>query len=607
MALPTSSIIFFSIILHLACCGKDTALDRLTFSSRKSLKSLPTAEVNSSTVHEVLEATAEEVCPVGFYSAGGSCECLHNPLHILICNGSYSASIQTCYCATQDESTGLLQVGACSYNCGHRAEGLHHSDLYLYSLLPRNATQLDTICSSLNRAGALCGRCLQNHFSLAYSFNWTCVQCSNYKWNWLRYIAAAYLPLTLFCLAIVVFQANLASSHLYALVTYMQVIAMPVTCRIMLEYFSEDRVSLVSATAVKVLLSLYGVWNLDFFRPFYSDICLGIGVLPTLALDYLIAIFPLLFMAFVYIAITLYDKNYRVVVVLWSPVHLLLSRIRRNWNIRTSVVDAFSTFFLLSNIKFLSVSFDLLIWTNIYNLQGQEYNHSRVLYYAADLEFMGKDHLPYAVLAIGVLVVFVVVPVTVLILYPFRLFQKLLNVFPAPWHVLHTFMDSFQGCYKDGTEPGTRDCRWFHSVYFLCRFFLFFLYGATLNVEFFFFAAFPLMLATLIIAVVRPFKSFLPHLNLIHAFFFQLLGLLSVTLAGLNVSLTYTHHYGAFLVLTLFLLLVPLMYPALLLFHLLFKRRRAIIKAVRYRKRRQGYAEISDEGEVEVLDRFGKP
>ncbi len=25
-------------------------------------------------------------------------------------------------------------------------------------------------------------------------------------------------------------------------------------------------------------------------------------------------------------------------------------------------------------------------------------------------------------------------------------------------------MDSFQGCYKDDTEPGTRDCRWFAAL-----------------------------------------------------------------------------------------------------------------------------------------------
>ena len=27
-------------------------------------------------------------------------------------------------------------------------------------------------------------------------------------------------------------------------------------------------------------------------------------------------------------------------------------------------------------------------------------------------------------------------------------------------------LDSFQGCYKDGTEPGTFDCRWFQLLYY---------------------------------------------------------------------------------------------------------------------------------------------
>ena len=54
------------------------------------------------------------------------------------------------------------------------------------------------------------------------------------------------------------------------------------------------------AIVTKLLCSLYGIWNLDFFRPFYSDLCLGIGILPTLALDYVIAVYPLLLILFSY-------------------------------------------------------------------------------------------------------------------------------------------------------------------------------------------------------------------------------------------------------------------------------------------------------------------
>ena len=63
----------------------------------------------------------------------------------------------------------------------------------------------------------------------------------------------------------------------------------------------------------KLLMSLYAVWNLDFFRPFYSNLCLGIGILPTLALDYAVAVYPLLLVLITYILIVMYNKNYRVV------------------------------------------------------------------------------------------------------------------------------------------------------------------------------------------------------------------------------------------------------------------------------------------------------
>ena len=234
-----------------------------------------------------------------------------------------------------------------------------------------------------------------------------------------------------------------------------------------------------------MLLSLYGIWNLDFFRPFYSDLCLGIGILPTLALDYAIAVYPLLLMIISYLLIVLYDRNYRVITIMWRPFRFLFSLFRRNWNIKTSVVDAYATFFLLSNFKFLSVSFDLLVPTQVYHLHGDSYNYSWGLLYAGDMEYFGREHLPYAILAIVVLCVFVILPIAVLALYPFAFFQKFLNLFPVRWYILHTFIDSFLGCYKDGTEPGTRDCRWFTVVYFGIRYGAFVIYGATADGSFY--------------------------------------------------------------------------------------------------------------------------
>ena len=57
------------------------------------------------------------------------------------------------------------------------------------------------------------------------------------------------------------------------------------------------------------------------------------------------------------------------------------------------------------------------------------------LYFDATFVYFGRDHLPYAILALVMLLVFVILPMLLLFLYPFRWFQ---NLFPFRWYVLHT-------------------------------------------------------------------------------------------------------------------------------------------------------------------------
>ena len=129
-------------------------------------------------------------------------------------------------------------------------------------------------------------------------------------------------------------------------------------------------------------------------------------------------------------------------------------------------MDAFATFLLLSYVKFLSVSFDLLVPTIIWDSQLRR--QEIALYYDGTVEYLGRTHLPYAVLAISVLLVFTLLPILLLCLYPCRCFQRFLNRLKLNSQALHTFMDTFQGCFKDGTN-GTRDCWYFSSIYLITR------------------------------------------------------------------------------------------------------------------------------------------
>ena len=69
-------------------------------------------------------------------------------------------------------------------------------------------------------------------------------------------------------------------------------------------------------------------------------------------------------------------------------------------------------------------------------------------------------------------------PLILLFLYPLRCFQKCLNRCHLRCTALHTFVDAFQGCYKNGTH-GTRDYRWFAGVHLLMRFVIVIAYDLT--------------------------------------------------------------------------------------------------------------------------------
>ena len=72
-------------------------------------------------------------------------------------------------------------------------------------------------------------------------------------------------------------------------------------------------------------------------------------------------------------------------------------------------------------------------------------------------------------------------------------------------------MDAFRGCYKDGTEPGTRDCRWLASVLFLTRYVLMFIaYTTTFNYPL---ASIVLVIVSIVFVTVQPFKQSVSHYN----------------------------------------------------------------------------------------------
>lgn len=275
-------------------------------------------------------------------------------------------------------------------------------------------------------------------------------------------------------------------------------------------------------------------WSIDL------DICLGTDTLSTLALDLTVGFYPFLLMIFSYLTLELYDHNFRPLVIILKPFRAIFSIFQRNWTIKTSIIDSYATFFLLSNTKFQSIVFDLLIPTKVFQFastgHSKYYNDTWRLFYDASVPYFGKSHLPYAILAIAIALLFILFPILLLNLYTFTWFQKLLNAVPIRWHILHTFVDTYQGCFKDGTEPGTRDCRWFSSIFFFARFFLFLTSGFTFGAMYLVTGSIVLILLVILFIVFQPYKACVRHYCTINIVFLLHLALVYISMLAVEIT-----------------------------------------------------------------------
>ena len=407
-------------------------------------------------------------CPTWTYPEPPSqyCMCGNGLQHIVICksNGSQTeVKVILGYCITLDNNQSTEVVGPCPFN--FKRQYVRRQ----YLTVPTEPFELDNaVCGYTNRTGQMCGQCMNGTSPPVYSYYPQCVHCPEGTNNWPKYLAVSLLPTTLFFLVAVAFRFRATSPLMIGFILCSQILTSPPVLRqVSFATFKEHYYEYLEIV-IGFYISTHGIWNLDFFRMVYSPFCLhpNASTLQVLSLDYIIAAYPLALIVLTYTLVTLHYYNCRVVVWLWRPFHKCFARFRRQWDIQNSLVDGFATFLLLSYVKFLSVSFDILMPTILWDKWGQQ--KSIMLYYDGSVVYFGKEHLPYAILAIIFMLMFTLFPILLLCLYPCRWFQVSLNSCHLQSQALRIFMDTFQGCYKDGTN-GTKDCRYFASLYLIAR------------------------------------------------------------------------------------------------------------------------------------------
>ena len=128
--------------------------------------------------------------PSGFGNRG-AIKCLDNVISVLDCN-----------CVTYDSDKCSILVGACPYGCGFTTDHERWSGEAFHPLthnLSDNTTNND-MCGRLNRDGPMCSKCKTGFSPLVYSYDLKCITCTDSHYSWLKFVAAAFIPLTFFIL-----------------------------------------------------------------------------------------------------------------------------------------------------------------------------------------------------------------------------------------------------------------------------------------------------------------------------------------------------------------------------------------------------------------------
>ena len=409
-------------------------------------------------------------CPSWFIPVSNKsnhCKCgepIHHPGRIVLCDANTKQTLLLIgNCMNYNEEEDVVFIGECSFvNQKGDVDGV-------YVKPPQNVSELNQfLCGGFNRTGVLCSQCQEGLGTAIFSYSMKCLRCMSSGLGWTLYVFLATFPTTILFFFMLMFQIRITSGPLNAYIFACQLIFSAINLSITFESTSFIHV------LVLTLGTIYGMWNLDFFRYLIPPFCVSdqISPLQVVALEYAVAFYPLLLTVIAYICVQLHARDCRVMVCLWRMFCKCFSCCRRRWGKQwdpiASLVHTFAAFLLLSYSKILFVSLQLLNGARLYVPTGGVLPPPRRVYHDPSLEWFGEKHLPFALLAIFVLCIFTFFPALVLLLYPIKAFQKCLGCCGRRWLALHAFADVFQGCYKNGTN-GTRDCRYFSGLYLVLR------------------------------------------------------------------------------------------------------------------------------------------
>ena len=487
-------------------------------------------------------------CPPGFYYDGplnypyptvnAQCKCVQNQPFMICLSTGFSQyneiQLKQGWFMTYDELNNDVYVATQQLYQPVPLEG--HDNNNGFITLDLDISRLNNFtCGHLNRDRVLCSKCRNETSVSVTTYDFQCVKCNEQN-LWKRillYLFLQLVPAFLFCLLLTVFNISITSGPMNAFAMFSQIISNP----LLVTHLQYQFIQLCSGNVLfNFIIIPYGFWNLDFFKTVIPPFCLSPNTtnIEAWTLQYVSAVLPLTFILILYIFTELYACGCRPIVRLALPVYRCIGQLRRRWHFQTNLINTFATLFLLSYTKLCAVSIFLLISTKAYvyhNDSSAIPSIEPIVYLQPDYGYFKGGHLPYAIIALFVLVFFVLLPPILLILHSCNVYRcRCCNLF------IKSFTDIFEGCYKDGlSNERERDYRYFSGIHLLLRFVVLLLINFQYSDDIRYLLL-PLLMATFVMAMsyLQPYKE--GWVNLVDSIFFAILISVIMTFAPLSAS-----------------------------------------------------------------------
>lgn len=496
-------------------------------------------------------------CNVGFVENGSECVCgAKNDASfggLTKCDTcrNFSRFHNFAACVTEDAAGSEVVAGVCLTP--------HSNYSHLYSVwkspsIPITASDLqEVICGPTKRVGTLCGRCDNQTGIDIFSSMMRCISIDDcHRHSWLLYLLSQLGMLTMLTIVLVLVGPNLVTPPLNSLTLISQLIVLPIFIHA-LKFGLMVSILKPATWLADILIGLYSIWSLDVVDSIVSlfpfpPLCLDSSTttVQVLALQYIKVVYPLFLITLIGSIKELYACNINLIVSLWGCVSKCFIKFRNYINPRATFSEAAGSLLLLASTKCVCVSLSILFPVPLYNVRGERVRY--VLYYDGTTDFFSPAHRPYALLAIAMLLLLVLVPILFLLLYPFihsicrgrqfRLTRKLSSI-----------ADIFQKQFKDRMDGETKEYRFFAGFLLLLRailvttFFLYFTFDYSAVAV----AAVVLIVYSFLLFSLRPYKN--DSHNIIEGYACLYMSLFAILYLQFNASLSFSSHISVTIVL----------------------------------------------------------